>query len=221
MTPRVACVIPALDVALTLPAVARAVRESVPGASIIVVSDGSSDGTPEVARGVADEVIVFPANRGKGAALRAGISRALDGGYDVIATLDADGQHDARTLPGLIAALADADVVIGARPRAGTDMPLQRRCSNWLASVVVSGLARTPIGDSQSGLRVFRAEVFRKIAPRGERYAWESSVLIEAGRAGFRIVERAVPTSYGARSHFRGFEDTLLLMETMLKAGLR
>ncbi|MDB4907957.1 MAG: hypothetical protein JWO05_2741 [Gemmatimonadetes bacterium] len=221
MTTRVACVIPALDAALTLPAVVAGVRAALPGVSVIVVSDGSSDGTPEVARGVSDEVIVFPANRGKGAALRAGIARALDGGFDVVATIDADGQHDPRTLPDLVAALSAADVVIGRRARGGTEMPVQRRVSNWLASGVVSLLARTTIEDSQSGLRVFRAEVFRRITPRGERYAWESSVLIEAGRAGFRIAERPVPTTYGGPSHFRGIEDTLLLMETMLKAGLR
>src|ERR1700728_3152560 len=112
---RVACVIPAYDAAHTLASVIRGLRAAVPDAVTIVVDDGSRDGTEAVAERWADVAVHLAHNRGKGAALRAGFAMALGTGATAILTIDADGQHDPACAPRLLAALHDADVVIGAR----------------------------------------------------------------------------------------------------------
>lgn len=202
------CVIPALDAAATLGALARRLRHELPRASIVAVDDGSVDATSDVARASCDVLVRFPTNRGKGAALRAGIATALERGADVVLTIDADGQHPPEAAPSLVAALARADIAIGARSRQGGAMPLGRRMTNALASAAVGAIIGHPITDSQSGYRAIRRTVLQAVAARGERYEYETDFLIRAGRAGFRIQAVPIATVYGAPSHFRAFRDS-------------
>lgn len=220
--PRIGCVVPALEAAATLPEVARGVRAFLPDALLVVVDDGSRDATEHAARALADAVIRHPVNRGKGAALRSGIAHVLEAGCEIVVTLDADGQHPAACLPALVERLASADLVIGSRRRLGTSMPVHRRASNALSSVVASALAGQRIGDSQSGFRAMRAEVPRAVRGAGDRFDFEVDLLVRAARAGFRIAEVPVPTVYaaGRGSHFRHVRDTLLVMRAMLRLGL-
>jgi glycosyltransferase involved in cell wall biosynthesis len=204
----VACVIPALDAAATLGTLAGRLREVLPHASIVVVDDGSADATSDVARSSCDVLVRFPVNRGKGAALRAGIAAALERGADVVVTIDADGQHPPEAAPSLVAALSQADIAIGARSRHGGAMPLGRRMTNALASAAVGAIIGSAVTDSQSGFRAIRRAVFEAVAANGERYEYETDFLIRAGRAGFRIQAIPIVTVYGAPSHFRAFRDS-------------
>jgi hypothetical protein len=100
-------------------------------------------------------------------------------------------------------------------------MPLQRRLSNRLSSLVVSQLAGCRIEDSQCGLRVIRSGVLRAIELHDDRYELETDLLVRAARGGFRIRSVPIPTVYaGGRSHFRGVRDTLRLARVMLRHGL-
>lgn len=219
--PPTACVIPAFDAAATVGAVLTRLRETMPGAALIVVDDGSADGTAEAAVALADVVVRHSQNRGKGAALRSGIAAALEREVSVVVTIDADGQHSPACVPALVQALRGADIAIGARRRPGSAMPPQRRFSNWLSSTVVSALAGQRVPDSQSGFRAFRRRVLETIQPVGERYDLETDLLVRAARAGFRVASVPVPTVYeGAPSHFRPLRDTALLMQTMVRLGL-
>jgi glycosyltransferase involved in cell wall biosynthesis len=210
MTRRTACIIPALDAAETLPLVIGGLRAALPAALLIGVNDGSRDRTGEVLAAVADETITFPVNRGKGAALRAGFRLARERGCAEVVTIDADGQHDPSYVPLLLDALADADLVIGARARRGTSMPFQRRLSNCLATAAVRVVSRCRVEDAQSGFRAMRIAVLDAVDPPGDRYEFETELLIAAGRAGFRIMAVHVPTIYrGGRSHFAGVRDTV------------
>lgn len=215
----IGCVIPAFNVATLLPPVLEAVRISMPGALLVVVDDGSHDATGAVAAAGADQVIRHDNNRGKGASLRSGITIAMQSGCDVIVTMDGDGQHSPAEAPALVRALASADVAVGARQRAGTGMPLQRRVSNRLSSAVVSALAGVPIADSQSGFRAIRSEVLRQVQLRGDRYEQETDFIVRAARAGFRIVSVPVVTLYGPTSNFRPLRDTALVIRTMVRLG--
>ncbi len=215
-----ACIVPAYDAAATLADVVAGLRRSVPRARVIVVDDGSRDATRRVAEGGADVVIGFDHNRGKGAALRAGFRAALDGGCSAVTVLDADGQHDPSCVPALVAALTDADIAIGARARGGSAMPWRRRVTNRLSSAAVSWCVGQRIADSQSGFRAFRAEVLVRVAfgrAAGDRYEYETAVLMRAARAGYRIASVPVPTVYpaGAVSHFRPVWDTARVMRTI------
>jgi glycosyltransferase involved in cell wall biosynthesis len=211
----VACVIPALDAAATLGALAGRLRDVLPRASIVVVDDGSADATSDVARESCDVLLRFPVNRGKGAALRAGIAAALERGVDAVVTIDADGQHPPEAAPSLLAALARADIAIGARSRRGGAMPLGRRMTNALASAAVGVIIGHDIGDSQSGFRAIRRAVLEAVSARGDRYEYETDFLIQAGRAGFRIEAVPIATVYGAPSHFRAFRDSTRVVRTI------
>lgn len=208
-------VIPALDAAGTIGEVVQATRSVVPHALILVVDDGSADRTSEIAHSAGATVLRFDRNRGKGAALRAGISALVARQVAAILTLDADGQHDPAHAPALLAALENADIAIGCRARRGTAMPLRRRITNALASSAVGHLVGTPVADSQSGFRAFRRRVALEVQARGDRYEFETDFLIRAGRAGLRIVTVPVSTLYGGRSHFRPLTDSARIVRTI------
>jgi glycosyltransferase involved in cell wall biosynthesis len=208
MSGGVACVIPAYDAAATVGAVVAGVRRVLPHAALLVVDDGSTDGTAAAAERAGAVVERFPTNRGKGAALRTAFARALADGHDAVLTIDADGQHDPAYAPALLAALDAADVVVGVRARRRTSMPLHRRVSNAISSAAISYCAGCSLPDAQSGFRAIRASVLRSVHPLGDRYEFETDLLILAARAGFRIAGVPVPTIYGAPSHFRALADS-------------
>jgi hypothetical protein len=208
-------VIPALDAAATVGDVVQATRTVLPHALITVVDDGSGDRTSEIAHAAGAAVLRFERNRGKGAALRAGIAALVAREVAAILTLDADGQHDPAHGPALLAALEGADIAIGCRARRGTAMPLRRRITNALASSVVGHLTGTTVVDSQSGFRAFRRRVALEVQARGDRYEYETDFLIRAARAGLRIVAVPVSTVYGGRSHFRTLTDSVRIVQTI------
>ncbi len=214
------CVIPAFNAGRTLASVVAGVREAVQDARVVIVDDGSRDETSVIAGSCADHVVRFPANRGKGAALRAGIDAAAARAAAVVFTIDADGQHDPSCAPRLLAALADADLVVGVRARRGTSMPWHRRVSNAVSAAAMSVCVGRQIADSQSGFRAFRTEAVVQLSALGDRYEYETDVLIQAIRAGLRVAWVAIPTIYGAPSHFRPLRDSARIMGTLVWRGL-
>lgn len=207
---RVAVIIPALNAVATLGAVVARARAALPAARVIVVDDGSSDGTVAAGQESGATVLVHPRNWGKGTALATGIAHALTGGAEVCATLDADGQHPPEELPRLVAPLlaGAADLVLGARARTAP-MPRSRRLSNWLSARLASRIAGRTVADSQTGFRAFTRDVAAVVRPPETRYDYETAFLLEALARGFRVTSIAVPTVYdGARSYFRPVVDT-------------
>jgi glycosyltransferase involved in cell wall biosynthesis len=211
---QVAVVIPALNAAATLGAVVAGVRRALPGVGVVAVDDGSSDRTRAVARASCDQVVAFDRNQGKGAALRAGFAAALARGASIVVTLDADGQHDPAHAPRLVQALRDADVALGARARDAT-MPLGRRMTNALSAAALSSMLGRRVADAQSGYRAFRRVVLERVRGGGDRYEYETDLLVRAYRAGFRVVTVPVPTLYGPPSHFRPLSDSMRIVRTI------
>lgn len=209
--PALAVVIPAFRAARVIAGVLERVRCAMPAATVVVVDDGSDDGTDQAAGCVGAMVLRHPTNRGKGRALATGLAAAVAGGAAVVVTMDADGQHPPEAIPLLIEPVASgrADLVVGARARDGR-MPAGRQASNWLSSALVSRAVGYRIPDSQSGFRAMRREVAAAVRPRGDGYEFETEFLLLAARAGYRIAAVTVPTVYdGAPSHFRYGADTL------------
>lgn len=211
---RTLVVIPSRDVESTVGDVVKRVLSLGLGLDALVVNDGSVDGTSRVAREAGAIVIDHPENRGKGAALRTGFEYAVDQGYDAVITMDGDGQHDPKAIPGFIEAIekSGADVIVGTRMHAVGGMPRLRVWTNRTTSRIVSRLARQAIPDSQSGFRIFRVRVLRDVVRSlvTSKYDTESEVLIRAARRGYRVAATAIESIYtGAVSHIHPVIDTL------------
>jgi glycosyltransferase involved in cell wall biosynthesis len=208
-------IVPVYNAEPTLAKVVKDVRRNLPGALIIGVDDGSTDGSRQLLRTVADETIEFDVNRGKGAALRAGFDLALKKGAAAVLTIDSDGQHDAAFAPAIVGALDRADIVIGTRDLSGKAVPKHRRIANMISSAATRAVSGGKVRDSQSGYRAMKADVLRKVHGEGDRYEFETDFIIRAARAGFTTVNVPISTIYGSPSYFREFRDAWLVIKVL------
>ena len=164
---RVVVVIPTYQEAENIETAIAGVRAAVPDAHILVVDDSSPDGTAELARATGVDVLERPRREGLGTAYRAGWVQALEAGFDVIVSMDADGSHDPSVLPLLLAGIErGADLVMGSRYVPGGDVPGWPAHRLWLSkggnlyAKVVLGL---PVRDATGGYRAYRADLLRRI----------------------------------------------------------
>jgi glycosyltransferase involved in cell wall biosynthesis len=195
------------------PNIARVVDGVRPCVSrVLVVDDGSSDGTGETAAAAGATVIRHEVNRGKGAAIRTGIAAALAGDATHLLLLDGDGQHDPADAPALIAAAraGRGDFVVGERPFDRATMPGSRYWTNRISSRVISRyFVGAEVGDAQSGYRLVATEVLRRLRLTGRGYEIETEMLIKAARSGARLARVPVRLQYdGAVSKLRPWRDT-------------
>jgi glycosyltransferase involved in cell wall biosynthesis len=204
---RPAALVPAFRCAATVGDVVTGIRRALN--TVLVVDDGSADGTAEAARAAGARVVVRPANGGKGSALRDGLAVLLAGDATHVAFVDADGQHDPADLPALLAAArAGADFVIGSRLKDVASMPAKNYWANTIGDKVLARMTGLPVEDGQSGYRVIAARLLRGVHLRAERYSIENEILIKAAPRVARFASVPVRTIYGARSHYRPFRDT-------------
>ncbi len=165
---------------------------------VIVVDDGSTDRTAEVARLAGFEVIRHPTNMGKGAALRTGFEAA--GGADVIVTMDADGQHDPGDIPKLTGAIlsGEADVVNGSRYLNGNgkSTPAYRRLGQSVLDKATNLNSGLNITDTQSGFRAFSGGVIPSFRFSQKGFGIESEMLADVAKAGLRVKEVEVGVRY-------------------------
>ncbi len=185
---------------------------------VIVVDDGSSDGTAEAARASGATVISHGDNRGKGAAMKAAISVA--GTDDIIVFIDGDGQHDPDDITKLVQPIIDgnADMVIGSRclPESKIEVaPKLRRATNYLASYVITFIIsfllpirtmfKCPIKyrritDCTSGFRAIRVDCWNKLSITSLKYEIETEMIFEAAKHNLKIVEAPIQCSWGVET---------------------
>lgn len=209
---RVDCVavIPCYNEAAAIGQLVTAVRVHL--ARVIVVDDGSTDGTVAAGRTAGAEILSSPANQGKGAALQLGLHRARELGFVWALLLDGDGQHAPEDIPGFLAALETdhADLVVGDRMVAPEEMPFVRRAINRIMSAVISSLAGTRLPDTQCGFRLVRLSAWETLPLRCTRFEVESEILLAFLAAGRRVEFIPVRIRYKAEhSKIRPFRDTL------------
>jgi glycosyltransferase involved in cell wall biosynthesis len=220
-----AALIPALDCEATIGTVVRGTREHV--ARVLVVDDGSSDRTADAAKAAGADVIRQPANRGKGAALRAGMRALRERGVTHVLTLDGDGQHLPEEIPALLCASAARPraLILGARQHEPGSLAGIRVFGNRFANRWVEIACGERLEDTQSGLRVYPLGETLALGCRADRFAFETEVVIRAARAGIPIGSVPVrvynPPPGERSSHFRGFSDTLRIVLTVIGLLLR
>lgn len=205
---KIIAVVPAYNEATRIGAVIRGLKDRVDG--VVVVDDGSSDGTGAAAADAGAEVVAHVINRGQGAALKTGTLAALARGAEVVVHADADGQHDPAAVPAMTAPIAAgrADVVFGSRFLGvqAQGMPASRRLLLWAArqfSALALGIPRR-VTDPQSGMRAMTAEAARATDFTQDRMAHCSEILRLVARSRFRMVEVPVRVVYTAETLAKG-----------------
>jgi len=223
MTERALVLIPSFNAARTVGNVVRDVKQYVP--DVVVINDGSRDDTAAVARAAGAEVVDHPQNRGKGGALKTGFAYAIQHGYDVVITLDADGQHLPREIPKFLRAREEtkADLIIGGRSHLFDQMLSRRRLANRFSAWTIAKASKTGITDSQSGFRLYSANLLRNVRLRTEGFDLESEVIVRAGVGGFKVI--TIPIDLGfvdgiSTSHYKPLKDTLRIAWTVTRARL-
>jgi glycosyltransferase involved in cell wall biosynthesis len=141
---------------------------------VVLIDDGSCDGTAEIAQSAGAICLRSETNSGKASALRMGIDYALGREFTHVLFFDGDGQHDSKDIPSLIrAAETGADLVIGTRSFDPDRMPRARFYSNTVGSKLASWLVGQEIKDSQCGFRLARLDALRRLKLRGRKYELE------------------------------------------------
>jgi glycosyltransferase involved in cell wall biosynthesis len=217
----VCAVIPAFNAEDSLGEVIDRTKEYVP--QVIVIDDGSTDRTGDVARPRSIELISIPSNRGKGYALRLGFAYALKNGFSAILTLDADGQHDPADIPHFLQAHEQdsESILVGSRMAQAERFPRQRYYSNRAAVFFISRTLGGTLEDSQCGFRLYPAGALRQIKLTTNHFQTETEVLLRAARRGIPLANVPIRNIYwngkARRSHFRPVVDTFYICLVVLQ----
>lgn len=219
---RLAVLIPAFNAGRTLDVLLARLESVVLPKNVLVVNDGSTDETLNIAIGRGTKVISLEKNQGKGAALRKGFGVLKDDvDIDCIATIDADLQHKPEDLVQFERKRREtgADIVIGLRKRIGTEMPLHRRMSNAITSFLVSLRTGARVLDSQCGYRLIGRNVLEGVSMQSSGFEAETEFLIKAIRSGFTIQYVPIQTIYnGEVSHMSNWKTTMNFVKVLLQA---
>ena len=205
---RILVIIPTYNERENLERIVSRTRESVPEAHIVVADDNSPDGTGDIADALVaidDHIHVLhrAGKEGLGAAYLSGFAWAIDQGYDVLVEMDADGSHQPEQLPRLLAALRNADVVIGSRWVNGgsvVNWPKHRELLSRGGNLYTRAMLGIPLHDATGGYRAFRADALRTLDlsdVESKGYCFQVDMAWRAVRSGLRVVE--VPIEFVER----------------------
>ncbi len=214
---KIVAVIPAYNEATTIASVLDQTRSFVD--QMIVINDGSTDQTAEIAKAHGALVVSHVINRGLGAAIGTGFAIAQKLDADVAITLDADGQHDPSEIPKFIKVIEEgADVVIGSRMLVRGEMPWYRVCANMLGNLSTFVLFGALVTDSQSGYRAFTKHALSKVEIKTNRMEVSSELVAEAKAHRLTLKEvpiKAIYTDYSlskGQSFFVGIKTLFQLI---------
>ena len=217
-------VVPTYNEAANLAWIVGRLRAAQPEVDVLVVDDGSPDGTGRIADGLAAEdaavsVVHRTEKAGLGAAYLHGFRVALDRGYDVIGEMDADGSHQPEQLHRLLDELADADLVIGSRWVPGgavVNWPLHRKALSVGGNIYARLALGIPVRDVTAGYRVFRRTTLEKIqleTVESAGYCFQADLAWRTHRAGLRVVE--VPIEFVERVRGESKMDRAVATESL------
>ncbi|MCX5714711.1 MAG: glycosyltransferase family 2 protein [Candidatus Omnitrophica bacterium] len=214
--------IPAYNEANEIGRVVGEVRKQ--GFPVIVVDDGSSDATSDIAKGQGAEVLRNERNQGKGVSLSRGFNYALAKGYDTVIIMDGDGQHDPLDISSFLWAQENLNcgIIIGNRMLQAQSMPRVRYLTNRFMSWLISSLVGQKIPDTQCGFRLIKKEVLEKISLKTHNFEIESEMIIGAAHLGFCIGSIPIKTLYrNEKSQINPFIDTLRFIHFIFREVFR
>ena len=206
---KVCALIPAFNEGSTVGRVVTGAARHV--AQVLVVDDGSTDGTAERAREAGAEVLRLERNEGKGTAIRAGLAGVLRSDVTHVLFMDGDLQHPPEEIPRLLAeaAATGAAMVVAERLFVRDRMPASRYWANVVGSWALATLMGVDLTDTQSGFRLVRADVLRTLPIEARGYEFETELVVKLARRGARIARVSIPAVYGnERSKLRPVRDT-------------
>lgn len=189
---------------------------------VIVIDDGSTDNTVEISEKVGATVLHHNVNKGKGVALKTGFDYAKD--FDIVVTIDADGQHNPDEIPNLIQPIidGDADIVNGSRYLDGfdNDTPKYRRVGQTVLDTATNIASKVKLTDTQSGFRAFSSSSLKYFEFNPEGFGIESDMIIEAANNNLRIVETQISVRYDVNTStenpvVQGFSVLMRILEIM------
>jgi glycosyltransferase involved in cell wall biosynthesis len=218
---RACAIVPAYNAVETVGAVVAGLYAAL-DVPVLVVDDGSADGTSDAARRRGAVVLRHERNLGKGQAIRTGLQRALRDGNDVAVTVDADGQHPPESARAVLYASDDArPLVLGVRDLLRGGAPRSNRFGNGVSNFFLSRFAQRELRDTQCGLRRYPVGETLDLGARANGFAFEGEVVLRALAAGMPLVEVPVAVVYPPRrrrqTHFRNVVDPARIVVTVVR----
>jgi dolichol-phosphate mannosyltransferase len=221
---RTLVVLPTFNEAGTVEEVLRRVRLARPEARVLLIDDGSPDGTADLAEKVAEKIGAIDVlrrdhRRGLGDAYRAGFAWGLERGAEVLIEMDSDLSHDPYALSSLIAAIDEHDLVVGSRYVPGGSIPnwsLHRRFLSRAGNAYSAFMLGVPVRDMTSGFRAYRADLLRSMdieTVRADGYGFQIEMTYRAARAKARIAE--VPISFVDRELGQSKMSSAIIVEAL------
>ena len=215
-------IVPAYNEERTVSSVVESVRREAPGFDVVVVDDGSTDCTAQLAEAAGAKVLRHPFNLGIGGAVQSGYRHAFDEGYELAVQVDGDGQHDPAEIHSLMRSMGseEVDMVYGSRFLAdsGYRAPAARRFGIRLFSMVLSRVVRQPVTDPTSGFRLCNRraiELFARDYPHDYPEV-EAILMVHAHRLRMREVPVRMHERQGGRSSITSVESAYYMIKVML-----
>ncbi|HPN33252.1 MAG TPA: glycosyltransferase family 2 protein [bacterium] len=223
MAGRILLAIPVYNEAGHLPRVLAGVLQLMDSQDVLIIDDGSTDGTLAEIEHLGLNTLRHPQNEGKGFSLLQAWRYAKEREYDWLLCMDGDGQHDPADIPLFIQHIArdQADVFLGDRMQRAGHMPLQRQWSNRLSSLILSLLINNGqrLTDTQCGFRALRVSMLQNAWFREKGFQFESEVLLVLGRRGRRIRQIPIQTRYAQeKSSINPLTDTLRFLKLVFRS---
>jgi len=213
-------IIPAYNVEPWLEELLQRSSSHIPLSRTLVVDDGSTDGTAQIAQRSGAFLVRHTSNEGKGKALKTGFEYVLGKGALWCITMDGDLQHPPEVISKFLEAAAGnvCDLIIGSRDFHSDKMPWDRRFSNWSTSKLLSWVTGQRIHDAQSGYRMIRADLLKKMDLSSSRYDLETEMLLKLSRLHARLQWVQIPTIYNqSKSSINRLGDTLRFIKVVSK----
>jgi len=215
-------VIPTFNESKTISFIVKEIKKR--NLDVLIIDDGSRDGTDRLASEAGAKVITHQRNMGKGLSLRSGFQKVISQDYDFIITMDGDGQHRPADIANFIQHYSQnkTEVIVGNRMNKPKNMPFHRWITNKTMSMVISSVCKTYIPDTQCGFRLIKTSVLREMVFSTSNYEIESELLIEVAKKKYRIDSVPIETVYeGQDSQINPVVDTVRFFRFLLKDRLK